>query len=252
MRDELMRVQRAYNSLAPAYDAQMGAQPVAQWMRAELWRHLDSLFPAGARVLDFTAGTGSDALHLAARGVCVTALDISPGMIAQLQQRAAQRGLALEARVLAAERLAELEAHDFDGAYSTFAGLNTIGELSQLARDLRARLRPGARVVLHALSAFCLWEQMAHSVLRRPTRAGRVCVGGEPLAHRYYEPFALWRTHFRECFALRRLYALSVVAAPALVARAPRLRGMLFRLDRTLGRLWPSAGDFFVMELAVR
>ncbi len=247
-----MSVARAYDVLAPSYDATLAAQPVTLWMRAVLWQHLDALFPARARVLDLTAGTGSDALHLAARGVRMTALDISAGMIAELRASAARQQLAIDAWVLAAERLNELDARDFDGAFSTFAGLNTLTNLTQLSRDLRAHLKTDARVVLHALNRFCWWEQAAHRALRRPTRAAHVHIGGECVAHQYFDPFALWRAHFAQQFALRRVYGLSLIAAPALIVRAPRLSALLFKTDRMLGRLIPSAGDFFVMELQAR
>src|SRR5579864_7043171 len=71
-------VRAAYDAIAGAYDAQVAR---SSWVRARLWQRLDALFPPGARVLDATAGTGADALHLAARGVAVTACDLSPAML---------------------------------------------------------------------------------------------------------------------------------------------------------------------------
>jgi ubiquinone/menaquinone biosynthesis C-methylase UbiE len=215
-------------------------------MRSRLHEHFARLFRPGDRVLDFTAGTGVDACYLAARGVQVVALDCSPGMIAQLRLRAAPYGSSVEAQVLAAEHLGQFDAGYFDGAVSTFAGLNTISDLPHLARDLAVHLRAGGRVVLHALSADCWW--------RSTFRAGRtwVHIGGCAVAHQPYEPKALWRDAFAAHFVLRQTYALCVVPAPSLVARMPWFASMVFALDRTFGRLVPAKGEFFVMELSRR
>ena len=241
----------AYDSLAPDYDAEMARNPVAAWMRARLWRHFARVFPPRARILDVTAGTGPDACWLAKRGASVVALDASPGMIALLCEAAARQGMSIDARVLPAESLRQLDVSGFDGAISTFAGLNTVTDLPQFAVDLSERLKPRARVILHALNAFCLWESAALWIRGRRTRTRRVEVrlGGQIVPHRYYNPFALWREAFARRFALRRVYALSVIAAPALVTRWPQLAPILFALDRAAGHIFPAAGDFFVLDL---
>src|SRR5713226_8113612 len=74
-------VRIAYDAIAGTYDAQVAP---SSWVRVRLWERLDALFAPGARVLDATAGTGADALHLAARGVTVTACDLSPAMLERL------------------------------------------------------------------------------------------------------------------------------------------------------------------------
>jgi SAM-dependent methyltransferase len=243
-------LRRAYDAIAPDYDEAMAAQPLTRWMRRVIWARLDGLFPPGARVLDLTAGTGVDACHLAGRGVAVTALDVSERMIDELRGRAAREGVTVDARVLPAERLTELDAGTFDGAFSTYAGLNTIADPARLAADLRAMLEPGAPVLLHALNRFCLWEEAAHLVLRRPTRPAEVRIANERVAHRYYSPRSLWRRSFARHFELRRAYALSVAVSPTL-ART-RLGRVLLPADRALGRVLPGAGHFFVLELEAR
>jgi SAM-dependent methyltransferase len=65
-----------------------------------LWEEL----AAGGRVLDVGAGTGRVALHLARAGCTVTALDIDPGLLAVLRERAG----GLEIRTITAD------AADFD------------------------------------------------------------------------------------------------------------------------------------------
>jgi SAM-dependent methyltransferase len=82
---------------ADTYDRASGHAPrsaavLAAW-RGELARRLP---PAPARVLDVGAGTGFLSLLVASLGHQVTALDLSPGMLGRLRQRAEAAGLAVE------------------------------------------------------------------------------------------------------------------------------------------------------------
>ncbi len=247
-------VARAYDAIAREYDAQLAQNPVALYMRARLHEHFARVFHPGDTILDLTAGTGSDACFLAARGIRVVALDASPGMIAELQRAAAQRGLTVETHVQPVEYLAQLELCDLDGAISTFGGLNTVRRMRRLARDLSSCLKPRGRVILHALNDFCFWQllgQLAHGRLQ-VRRGTELHIGQAVMAHSLYNPFALWRDAFFRYFAPCEVYAQSVVAAPALVKRFPYAAGALFALDRIAGRVFPTAGDFFVMELEKR
>ncbi len=241
---------RAYDLIAPGYEAQLARNPVALEMRRRLHRHFDRVFYPGDRVLDFTAGTGIDALYLAARGISVTALDASPGMLAELTQHALQHGLSVNARVLAAERLAECEGK-FDGAISTFGGLNTIDDPSRLARDLAGCVKPRGRVILHALNDFCLWQAVVRLMGRGGIRDGELRVGELCVQHRLLKPSQM-RQAFALHFALRQVYGLSTISAPALVARTPRWAHLILQLDGAVGRWLVSAGDFFVMDLERR
>jgi 2-polyprenyl-3-methyl-5-hydroxy-6-metoxy-1,4-benzoquinol methylase len=248
------RIASGYDRIARTYDARLAENPTAVWMRQQLWQHYARVFEPSARVLDFTAGTGADALFLATRGIQMVALDLSPGMLAELQRGACARGLSIDTRALAAERLAELGLGEFDGALSSFAGLNTIASMPRLAQDLAHLLRPHGRVILHALNAFCLWEaliQIGHGRLPRP-RATRTLIGDEHVAHRLYDPLALYRDAFSSNFLLRELYSLSVLAAPAWLQRVPDMAPQLLRMDSWVGRLARRAGDFFVMDLEKR
>jgi ubiquinone/menaquinone biosynthesis C-methylase UbiE len=244
----------AYDAAAAQYDATLAQNPVAVRMRECLWKHYTRVFPANARVLDFTAGTGADALFLTLRGMPVVASDISPGMLAELQRRAAEAHLEIETRVLAAEALDQFDVGAFDGAISGFAGLNTIENLPQLAHNLARVLKPRGRVILHALNSFCAWETLNHIAhLRAPrARTAQTQIGGERVTLRFYNPRLLYQGTFASKFVLREIYALSVLAAPTWIQRAGSLAPMLWQLDCALGRWFPAMGDFFVMDLEKR
>src|SRR5436309_7760465 len=136
----------AYDALAPDYDA---AVAPSSWVRGRLWERLDALFSPGSRVLDVTAGTGLDAVHLAGRGVAVTACDLSSGMLARLALKAPS----IPAVVADFNRLEEAGLDGpFDGLISTFAGLNAAADLAGLARAAARLVRPGGVLFLHVLN----------------------------------------------------------------------------------------------------
>lgn len=244
-------IARAYEGIAADYDAQLESNPLAREMRRQLHHHFSRLFHSGDRVLDFTAGTGIDACYLASLGVQVTALDISSEMIGRLCARASNQGLTIEAHVLDAQDLAQFDVPEFDGAISTFAGLNTISDMPRLARALSAKLKPRAHVLIHALNRFCLWEELASFLYSRPHRASTntLSVNSQSIPYTRFNPYDLWHAAFAPSFRLRTVYGMSVVAAPAMLKRFPPLTPVVLPVDRLMGRLFPAMGDFFVMEL---
>lgn len=82
------------------HDVECGAYAADLGLWSELARE------AGGPVLELGAGTGRVALHLAAAGVEVTALDRSDDLLETLRARASDRGVALET--------VQADARDFD------------------------------------------------------------------------------------------------------------------------------------------
>src|SRR5260370_3315373 len=94
------------------------------------------------RVLDLACGAGRHALVLAERGWSVTAVDASRVAIELVRERARERRLEVDAR------LVDLEKHEFDIQPEAF---DLICDCCYLQRDLfpaiRAGVRPGGIVI---------------------------------------------------------------------------------------------------------
>ena len=103
---------------------------------ARVLQELDFLLPEKGRALDLACGRGGNALLMAGRGLAVTAWDFAPAAIEDLQRRAGERGLAIQAEVRDVEA-APPEPERFD--------VITVSYFLQreLAPAIAAALRPG-------------------------------------------------------------------------------------------------------------
>ncbi|HET9264239.1 MAG TPA: methyltransferase domain-containing protein [Vicinamibacterales bacterium] len=131
-----------YTLWAPFYDPFVAAVGFDALRRQSI-DHLR--LRAGDRVLISGAGTGQDLPHLPA-GVEVTAIDVTPAMLARLKRRASDLGLTVDARVMDARRL-EFEDARFD-AIILHLILAVMPEPDRgLAEAIRV-LRPGGRIAV--------------------------------------------------------------------------------------------------------
>lgn len=249
----------AYDAIAADYDRQLRGD---EWMRWVLWARYATLFRPGQRILDVSCGTGADAVFLAQRGLQVTGIDISPGMIAHLEAKVRRLGLTgqVEAHVLDVAGLASWPAERFDGLISAFAGLSALPELASFAADGARLLRPGGRMVLHLLNRFSLWEWLgllahrrwadARRLGRQPTRT--FPIGGRPVRHSLYWPAEVYQRFFAPYFRLCRVYSLGVLRPPHTVRYLPApVVVALGSLEQRLNSRQPFVnwGRFFVLEL---
>ncbi len=111
-------------------------------------RHLGA--SAGGRLLDVPCGHGRLAIELAARGYCVTGVDLSADLLAAARADAATRGVEITWRQSDMRELSFAEP--FDAAFcagSSFGYFDDAGDADFL-RAVAGALRPGGRFVLDA------------------------------------------------------------------------------------------------------
>jgi SAM-dependent methyltransferase len=265
-----------FDAVAPVYDRTFTWSLIGRAQREITTRALDRLFRPGQRILELNCGTGVDAVHLASRGIEVLACDISSRMIEEARQRAAEalhgslsRSKATF-RVLATEDIGMLRqeglAGHFDGAFSSFAGLNCVEDLSAVAGNLETLLRPGARVLLCLFGRFCLWEMLWYLGRAMPAKAfRRLRVGGaigqviEGVTVNVHYPSVRDLTRmFAPQFRLKRWKGVGVAIPPTyldeLAQRFPRLLGGLAHLDPWLAwcPLLRATGDHVLLTFERR
>jgi ubiquinone/menaquinone biosynthesis C-methylase UbiE len=129
-----------YTAMAPGYDAVVGGFAKARRRSIaglELW--------PGATVLLVGAGTGLDLEHFPA-GVNLTAIDLTPAMLARLARRAAKLELEVDARVMDGERL-EFPDASFDAVVAHLI-LAVIPDPRRAMREMARVVKPGGRVAV--------------------------------------------------------------------------------------------------------
>lgn len=117
------------------------------------WPFLETVFPAAGRLLDLGCGTGEHSRFLASKGFEVTGIDASAAML----QKATDSPVPPNLRFVAGDitDISSLTEGLFDGALcvgNTLPHLADGRALSRFADGLRARLRPGAPLLLQVLN----------------------------------------------------------------------------------------------------
>jgi SAM-dependent methyltransferase len=127
---------------------------------------------AGARVLDVGCGVGRWSRLLAARGACVTGVDLSPTMIEQAAQRAAAAGLAHRCKF----HVRDLAALDLSEQFDLVLGVTVLqhileaGALRAALLAMARHLAPGGRMVLLEAAPASLSERCDSTVFRARQR----------------------------------------------------------------------------------
>jgi ubiquinone/menaquinone biosynthesis C-methylase UbiE len=240
-----------FDAVAEVYDGRFTHSRIGRAQRQSVWREMDRRFLPGQRVLETNCGTGIDAMHLAARGIHVTACDASRGMIAVARRRLSTpaSGDFIDFRTLAIEQIGQLECDGpYDGVLSNFAGLNCVEDLRHVARNLARMVRPGGKAVLCLFGRYCLWEMFWHLIQGNIGKAFRRVRGGGVVAdlapgHSVsvrYPSLRSLRRDFGPYFRLVSWKGVGIAVPPSYLepfaVRFSRLFRFAARIDPLLGR----------------
>jgi ubiquinone/menaquinone biosynthesis C-methylase UbiE len=252
-----------FDGIAERYDEIFTHTTIGRLQRQLVWDVLADTFSKGQHILELNCGTGEDALFLVARGISVTACDLSPRMIEVAQRRKLQNkaGGNVEFQVLANENLAELGGgHLFDGALSNFSGLNCVEDTRKVAASLGALLRPMARLLICLSTRVCAWEMLWY-LTRGDIRKACRRIPGHTIATVEGFPVQVWyptlrqtRKQFAPWFHLRSVRAVGLFVPPSYAERWARRHkhgvAACGKLDRLLGHLpiLRTLGDHVLLE----
>jgi SAM-dependent methyltransferase len=219
-RAETFRAGRA--ELRFADDAYLGHET---WIRPA-FAHLGEL--RGKRVLDYGCGHGMAAVVLARGGASVTAFDLSPGYVAEAEERARANGVAIRFAVADGEHLPFADA-SFDAVWGN-AILHHL-DLARAGAELRRVLKPGG------VAVFCEpWggnPLLAFARRRLPYPGKERTPDERPLSAKDLAPL-------RQCFPDLRLEGYQLFG---MVRRAWKNRSVVAALDALDARLlhWQPA-----------
>jgi SAM-dependent methyltransferase len=258
---ELLPAGAAFDAIAGNFDARFGDWQSVEAQRRAVRRALVDLFPEGSRLLEMGGGTGVDAAWLKARGREVLLTDASPAMVAEAARKLGP-GAAEVVAIEQLDRLAE-RGERFDGAFSNFAGLNCVSDLTLMGRSLARLVRPGGHVALVVFGCCCPGEMIAEAVrgrfgnVLRRARKGDVpaTLGGRRFSVRYHRRAAIvaaMAPEFR--YAGRTAIGLFVPpsAAEPWISRHPRLLAGLEAADRIAAHRLARFGDHILYRFERR
>ena len=166
----------AFDALAADYDVTFTDTDLGRRYRSVVWRRLDEHIVAGQRVLELNCGTGADAVHLAQRGVCVVATDLSPAMVEATTAKAIELGVGhlVQARQLAIEDVGTLvDQGPFSAIVSDFGGMNCVADIGAIGADLAAPLASGGIAFLCVMGPAVPWEWAWYLAHGQPLKAIR-------------------------------------------------------------------------------
>ncbi len=264
-----------FDEVAASYDEQFNHTRLARLLRPRVWRRLAQCFSPGQTVLELACGTGEDALWLARRGVKIVATDASTEMlrIVNRKSEAANLNSRVETRHLTLQQLVdprepwspgslfegEFDSRLFDGAFSNFGGLNTIGQWRPLAERLGQIIAGKGRLVLVVMGPCCPWELIWFLAHGHPWRAFRrfkspaiAEIGGKqfpvwyPSARRLRRAFLPW---FHCLFVESLGLWLPSGSTAHLMDRWPGLFRRLERVELRTARWTGGWGDHYIMVL---
>jgi SAM-dependent methyltransferase len=254
----------AFDAAAPTFDSRFGAWHSVTAQRAAVRAELLRAFPKGGRILELGGGTGQDATFLAARGFEMLLTDPSPAMVELAKAKLAPLGSL--AKIAAGEEMEEFAANhlaangaQFDGAFSNFAPLNCVADLTPVARGLARLLKPGASAMLVLFGSFCLGEMIVEVLRGRPNLALRRCKRGAVPARLakhefdvvYHRRAELVRI-FAPWFVLEKRVGIGVAVPPSAaepwISGQPHLLAAMELFDRTFGRPLAILGDHVLYQ----
>ena len=268
--NENTKATAAFTAQSSVFDAIYKPSPIVRYKRERVRTLLTKYLKPNSRILELNAGTGEDALWLAEQGYTVLATDVSPGMLAQQQQKFAASRFAdnLESRACSFLALEKLGDQQFDAVFSNFGGLNCTDQLDKVLADSANLLKPGGIMLLTIMPPNCFWEWLwvftgkFGKAFRRWKKGGtQAHIEGEYFTTWYYK--ASWVRKQLRGFKHLTTEALCLAVPPEHHKRlisppAPQRGEFNWRLFRFLKwkekiiKTWPLLrgwGDYFVIVL---
>jgi ubiquinone/menaquinone biosynthesis C-methylase UbiE len=157
--ESFIEVNKAFSNQSIHYDDDDIANPILQAWRQQVYDHVNQFIKPSRYILELNSGTGIDALHFVNQGHRVHCVELSDGMVREINSKIHQHNLetTLSVQQLSYEKLDEVKGK-FDYVFSNFGGLNCSSDLKKVTKHLQPLLNPGATITWVVMPPICLWE----------------------------------------------------------------------------------------------
>lgn len=136
------RTRKRYNRVAFLYDF---IEAPLERMRFSIWRKRLLTGIKGKRALEIGVGTGKNLAYYP-ENVCITAIDLSPRMLARAHTKVAKLHFNVDLQEMDVQRL-DFADHSFDTVFATFVFCSVPDPVKGL-RELRRVCKPEGRLLL--------------------------------------------------------------------------------------------------------
>jgi SAM-dependent methyltransferase len=249
----------AFDGVAASFDQRFGQWLSVAAQRNAVRRELLRIFPRNGRILEIGGGTGEDAHWLAARDFRVHLTDPSPSMVEIARNKLA--GTGSPAEIAAAEDLEQFAMTHlsrggelFQGAFSNFAPLNCVEDLTPVGRGLARLIEPGGSAVLVLFGTASPGEMLTEVLHGRPRQALRrfrrrpvpASIGGRTFTVTYHRPRVI-RAALHPWFRYVQRRGIGIFVPPSAaepwISRHARLLRGLEALDNVASGPLAALGD---------
>lgn len=264
LQNKLQNTKEAFNTASKSYDEGESSNAILKWMRRIVHDIYLSNFKTGDKMLELNAGTGTDALFLASRGIKVFATDISDKMIELINEKVKIQKAEnfVETKVCSFEEINQVRSDNFDGVISNFGGLNCINDFSKLSNDISQKLKSGGKFIAVVMNSFCPWEIFYYAmrfdfanVFRRTKGIGiDASLGNETVKTYYFTP-GQFADFFNKQFKVKKIYTLGLFTPPPFLIgvynRFKPIVNLLMKTDEALKSVFPfnRIGDHFIIVM---
>lgn len=258
-------VSKAFSSQSLVFDEITNSNAMEVEYRNIIRAHVQQFILPGEHMLELNCGTGLDAVFFAGRGLKIHATDNASGMLEQLQQKIATKGLE---NAITFERcsfnqldLKKNPVAQFDHVFSDYGGLNCAEDIASVITQLDRYLKPGGMAHLVLIAPLCPWEWATvfkgkfRFAFRRLTKKGlRSHLEGHYFDTYYYSPRSI-RKAFGKQYTTMQLRSLGCFMPPTFNDYFPSKHPSLFKLlkqaELKLNTTWPfnRTGDLFIISV---
>jgi ubiquinone/menaquinone biosynthesis C-methylase UbiE len=245
-----VEVNKGFSKQSVNYDADDVANPILQAWRKQVYGHLNQFIQSNSSILELNPGTGIDACHFVNQGHRVHCLELSDGMVKQINKKIENFGFhdRLTVQQGSYENL-NLVKGKFDYVFSDFGGLNCTDDLRKVTQHLSPLLNNGAIITWVIMPPICPWEIMwllkgyFKQGLRRFHKNGVMAHLEGEYFKTYYYSLADIKKAFGKNFKLLKCEGLGVLSPPPsakdFVIKHPQLYRSLIRWDEKVRLRFP-------------